>query len=194
MDHYLSHPESRLVPALQDMAGLSADVHFNLRTASMERLLEALRNSEVQVAIGAFAQFDQEMEYYELHREQQILCCSTGHALARQGVVPNRAQVTRAGYALALYGYGQDSALLDNCVATVHQIEGMVAFILSGRGLGYLPDHVAHPFLESQRMANVLPDVFSSSLPIYLAVRRKSLESPLVERFVQLLQGLHGLE
>lgn len=194
MDNYLSHPEARLVPALQEMAGLSADVHFNLRTASMELLLEALGNSEVQLAIGAFTQFDQEVEYYELHRERQILCCSTEHALALPSAAPNRAQVTSAGYARALYGYGRDSEVLDNCVATVHQIEGMVAFILSGRGLGYLPDHVAYPFLENHRMMNLLPSVFSASLPTYLAVRKRSLESPLVARFVQLLLGLHGIK
>lgn len=194
MDHYLSHPEARLVSALRDMASLSADVHFNLRTASMASLLDALNDSEVQLAIGAFTESDDNVQYYELHPERQILCCSSEHALAKLDKAPSRTEVIRKGYARALYGYDQDAERLENPVATVHQIEGMVAFILSGRGLGYLPDHVAEPFLKNHRMISVLPGEFSASLPIYLAVRKKSLESPLVRRFVQILLALHGIK
>ncbi|MEH6569101.1 MAG: LysR family transcriptional regulator [Halioglobus sp.] len=193
MDHYLSHPEGKLVDALQHVAGLSADIYFNLRTASMESLQHALANSDIQLAIGTFTTFDGAVEYYEIHQEQQILCCSGEHPLVQEIGEPSRAQVASAGYARALYGYGQDSEVLDNCLATVHQVESMTAFILSGRGVGYIPDHVARPFIHSGHMVNLLPDEFAASLPVYLAVRIKSLESPLVERFVRLFLGLSGI-
>lgn len=193
MDHYLSHPDGKLVAALRQVGQLSADIYFNLRTASMESLQQALADSDIQLAIGTFTTFDGAVEYYEIHQERQIVCCSGEHPLVQHGAEPGRTQVTSAGYARALYGYGQDSEILDNCVATVHQVEGMTAFILSRRGVGYLPDHLAAPFIHSGHMVNLLPDEFAASLPVYLAVRTKSLESPLVERFVRALLELSGL-
>ncbi|MEP4149293.1 MAG: LysR family transcriptional regulator [Halioglobus sp.] len=193
MDHYLSHPEGKLVVALQHVGQLSADIYFNLRTASMESLQHALANSDIQLAIGTFTTFDGAVEYYEIHQEQQILCCSGEHSLIQQNSKPGRAHVVSAGYARAVYGNDQDSQVLDNCVATVHQVEGMAAFILSGRGVGYIPDHVAAPFIDAGQMVNLLPDEFGASLPVYLAVRKKSLESPLVEQFVRALLELSGL-
>ncbi len=85
---------------------------------------------------------------------------------------------------------GNEESVLENCTATVHHLEGMIAFVLSGRGVGYLPDHVARPYIETGQMVELMPEAFRVSLPVYLAVRHKSLASPLVVKFTEALKEL----
>ena len=83
------------------------------------------------------------------------------HALATRAGELKRSDVAAAGYAKGVFADGAEADVLDNCVAIVHQIESMVAFILSARGVGYLPEHVAWPWIEGGHMKIVLPDAFN---------------------------------
>ena len=74
---------------------------------------------------------------------------------------------------------------LRNPVATVHKLEGNLMFLLAGLGVGYLPDHVAHRWLDSGSLRVIQPDNFNRSLHFSLAVRKASLKSPLVSAFVE---------
>ena len=189
MDHYLSHPEAKLVPALKRMTDLSQDIYFNLRTATVGDLQHCLETSDLQLAIGTFSNFIQGVDYHALHEEQQILCCAAEHSLASKSRL-SKQEAASAGYAKATYAYGKEEGVLENCTATVHHLEGMVAFILSGRGVGYLPDHVARAYLDTGQMVELMPQAFRVDLTVYLAVRQKSLASPLVRRFTDALLEL----
>ena len=101
-----------------------------------------------------------------------------------QGIVPSKLlRSCSAGYAKATYAYGKEEGVLENCTATVHHLEGMLTFVLSGCGVGYLPDHVASTYIQSGLLVELMPQAFRIDLPVYLAVRQKSLASPLVTRF-----------
>ena len=193
MDNYISHPDSRLVQALGELAQLAPEIYFNLRTATLDELAVMLTNSELHLAIGTFRQFDSAVDYHLIHEETQLVCCATQHALATSTRAPKQSDVATAGYAKGLFAYGEESRMLENCVATVHQLEGMVAFILSARGVGYIPDHIAKPWIERGQMQILLPQVFNKTFPVYLAVRRKSLESPLLRRVVDTLLYQYGI-
>ena len=193
MDNYISHPDSRLVAALRELAQLAPGIYFNLRTATLDELGLMLANSDLHLAIGTFRQFDPAVDYHLIHRETQVVCCATQHALATSTSPLKQSDVVTAGYAKGLFAYGEESHMLENCVATVHQLEGMVAFILSARGVGYIPDHIARPWIEAGQMKVLLPEAFNKTIPVYLGVRRKSLESPLLRRVVDILLNHHGM-
>ena len=191
MDSYLSHPENQLVAALNALAQLSDNIYLNLRSATLKELELLLRSSTLQLAIGTFAHFQPEIDYHLLHTETQVLCCSSQHNLVKSTNPLRPTDVAQIGYAKGLFAYGEESSLLQNCVATAHQIEGMVTFILSGRGVGYIPDHVAKPWIDKEKISILLPQYFSRKLPVYLAVRKLSLVSPIVQRCVETLLEIH---
>lgn len=56
--------------------------------------------------------------------------------------------------------------------AQTEQLDGALAFILSGRHIGYLPEHIAAPWLARGRLRALLADKLGFAVQFYLASHR----------------------
>ena len=71
--------------------------------------------------------------------------------------------------------------------ATVSDMEAEARLILSGRYLGYLPDHFASRYVSEGLLRPIRPDLFSYKAPFQAAFDKSRAKSGLVPFFVKLL-------
>lgn len=124
-------------------------VQIELLSAMPAELERRLLQDQLQLAIGYFSGSQTALDYQPLFEERQRLYCARQHPL-----------------------FGRDAATADDlleCDRVLHpyrfiaadepwqggissarceQVEGSLAFILSGAHLGYLPEHIAQPWVS----------------------------------------------
>lgn len=77
--------------------------------------------------------------------------------------------------------------------ATVSDMEAEARLILSGRYLGYLPDHFASRYVSEGLLRPIRPDLFSYRAPFQAAFDKSRAKSGLVPFFVKLLTSEFGV-
>ena len=109
--------------------------------AELER---RLLQDQLHLAIGYFSGQQSSLDYHPLFSEQQQLYCAKSHPLF--GV----SQVTQAHLDACdgvRYPYrfvnAAEPYLPGHSTGSTEQVEGSLAFILSGAHIGYLPQHIA---------------------------------------------------
>lgn len=150
--------------------------------AEMERLLLQQR---LDLAIGYFSSTHGAFSYQPLFNETQSLYCASGHPLF------SRAQV-RAEDLQALdrvehpYRFMKDPEPFtgSRSSARSEQVEGALAFILSGRHVGYLPRHFAAPWVE-RGLLRALDPGLDFDAPFMLARHRAQVPGDAQQAFEQ---------
>jgi DNA-binding transcriptional LysR family regulator len=76
--------------------------------------------------------------------------------------------------------------------ATGYDQESSATLILSGRFLGFLPDHYARSFVQQGQMRAVVSEVFSYDCAFFAITRRSPQAARATRAFLQCLQEAHG--
>lgn len=138
--------------------------------ADMERLLLEQR---LDLAIGYFSKGQLAFDYQLLFWEVQHLYCAQGHPLfnARDNTAEllKHADHVEHPYRFLEKPEAQRPA---NSFARSEQVEGTLAFILSGKHIGYLPHHYARPWVERGLLRQIEEEQSAFEVPFYLAGRR----------------------
>jgi DNA-binding transcriptional LysR family regulator len=127
------------------------------------------------------------LDYYKLFEEQMYLYCATGHPLFDAPA----SKLTAANVRKSKYvGIGYHSPNMEitrklgqQRDATAYDQEAVAHLVLSGKYLGYLPEHYAEGFVNKGVMRPLLPDVFQYVCDFSAIVRH----SPPPNRVVQTL-------
>lgn len=157
--------------------------------AEMERLLLQQR---LDLAIGYFSQAQSAFDYRELFSETQHLYCALGHPL-----FANEAPDDQALQACDRVDHPYRFLRSDEpfqgqrCSARSEQVEGTLAFILSGKHVGYLPSHFARSWEDQGLLKAVRRNDMSFEVSFHLARHRaqipgdaqKALEQDLLAAF-----------
>ncbi|ENX41970.1 LysR family transcriptional regulator [Acinetobacter sp. NIPH 2100] len=131
------------------------------------------------------------LDYFDLYREKSFLYCGKNHPLFQhlgeintvdlknwQAVLPNYAITAEAT---------QLHQLLD-CSATATDREGIAFLILTGKFLGFLPDHYAKKWVEDGLMQPILQDVMHYSTPICLITHKGKNYNMILKTFMNILK------
>ena len=166
-------------------------VHIELVStmpADMERLLLEQR---LDLAIGYFSQGQLAFDYRLLFWEVQHLYCAAGHPLfTAKG--DTRELLAQADHVEHPYRFLQNREVQGAALgfARSEQVEGTLAFILSGRHIGYLPRHYARPWLEKGLLREIEEQQRVFEVPFYLAGRRGQAASEAQRAFEEDLLGV----
>ncbi len=72
-------------------------------------------------------------------------------------------------------------------------MESVAVFILSGRYIGFLPEHFARQWIAQDLMRPLLDRELGYKNPIYLAIRKTEQNKPILSLFLRELYKAHGL-
>lgn len=75
----------------------------------------------------------------------------------------------------------------DSQSASASQVEAVAILILTGRFLGFLPEHYAAPLVREGRLRALCPKQIHLSTPFNLILRHNAPRSPLVKAFATAL-------
>jgi DNA-binding transcriptional LysR family regulator len=136
------------------------------------------------------------LDYYKLFEEQMYLYCAAGHPLFDAPA----AKLTAANVRKSKYvGIGYHSPNMEvtrklgqQRHATAYDQEAVAHLVLSGKYVGYLPEHYAEGFVSRDVMRPLLPDVFQYVCDFSAIVRHSPPPNRVVQTLLDALVAAHA--
>ncbi len=72
-------------------------------------------------------------------------------------------------------------------MATSHQTEGVMLLVLTGRYIGFLPDHFARAWEEKSKIRAILPQKIQKTTEIIAITHKAGKANPMVRQFLSLM-------
>ncbi len=198
-DKTASNPAARISDAIAAFAREAPDVQLHLHVGSINAIERGVIDGSYQVGIIPAHRSSQSLLYTDLFGETMLLYCGAGHPLFGQPRAMHEAldwDAVRA-YQFAGLGYHSPNMELSHQArltrsATGFDQESIATLILSGRYLGFLPDHYAEAFERQGRMQAVKPEAFRYACQFVSLVRRSPEPSRAAQAFQRCLAVAHG--
>ncbi|TIH11055.1 LysR family transcriptional regulator [Pseudomonas leptonychotis] len=163
----------QVAEAIGRFRGRNQAVQIELLTAMPAELERRLLQDQLHLAIGYFSSNQTALDYQPLFSERQVLFCAQGHALFKRPQI-SLEDLQQADRVHHPYRFVQAREPLQNAAssAQTEQVDGTLAFILSGQHIGYLPEHIAAPWLTSGRLRAMQAEALSFEVQFHLASHR----------------------
>ena len=195
-DKTASNPAARISDAIAAFARAAPDVELRLHVGSINAIERGVIDGGYQVGIIPAHRNSQSLVYADLFGETMLLYCAPGHPLFGAEHAALDWDAVRA-YPFAGLGYHSPNMELSHQArltrsATGFDQESIATLILSGRYLGFLPDHYAEAFERQGRMQAVKPGEFRYACRFVSLVRRSPEPSRAALVFQRCLAGAHG--
>jgi len=175
-DKTASNPQAHIAQALSEFTAQAPEVGLNLHVSTLNGIERGVIDGSYQMGIIPGHRSSEVLQYTPLFGETMLLYCAPSHALFRSD---NAAMDWDRMRAHAFAGLGYHSPKMDitqqqrlTRSATGVDQESIATLILSGRFLGFLPDHYAHSFVETGQMWAVKPDLFRYDCEFFAITRR----------------------
>jgi DNA-binding transcriptional LysR family regulator len=162
----------RVAAAIRRFRERDESVRIELISAmpgEMERLLQ----QRLDLAIGYFSQVQSAFDYHQLFSETQHLYCAAGHPLFTDET-PSDAALQACDRVDHPYRFLRSDEPFQGkvCSARSEQVEGTLTFILSGKHVGYLPDHYARSWQAKGLLRPIREGELSFEVAFHLARHR----------------------
>ncbi len=183
----------RLSAAIGRFRQRNQAVQIELFSAVPGELERRLLQDQLHLAIGYFSDAQAALERSPLFAEPQALYCGAGHPLFAQPNV-SREQLRQYDGVHHPYRFIQldEPWQAVSSSARCEQVEGSLAFILSGAHIGYLPRHIAAPWVARGQLRELLDgrsgEPLDFSVQFHLASHRGRQPSEAQRAFVEDLQ------
>ncbi|OIP15260.1 MAG: LysR family transcriptional regulator [Comamonadaceae bacterium CG2_30_59_20] len=165
-DKTASNPAAHIGEAIALFAAQAPDVALHLHVAPLNTIERGVLDGEFQVGVVPGHRSSGLLAYDELFAETMYLYCSAAHPLFKATAAHQPAdwdalrQYPFAGLGYHSPNMEQAQQVQLSRAATGYDQESIATLILSGRFLGFLPDHYAAEFVRQSRMKAVHPEVF----------------------------------
>ena len=195
-DKTASNPAARIGAAIAAFTEQAPDVQLQLHVGSINAIERGVIDGSYQVGIIPAHRSSQSLAYADLFGETMLLYCGADHPLFGAAAPPADWDAVRR-YQFAGLGYHSPNMELSHQArlaraATGFDQESIATLILSGRFLGFLPDHYAEAFERRGMMRALSPAKFFYRCQ-FVSVLRKSPQPPrAAQAFAQCLVQAHG--
>ncbi len=189
-DKTASNPAARIGAAIALFSELAPDVNLHLFVAPLNTIERGVIDGQFQVGVIPGHRSSDSLAYDELFGESMFLYCGTQHVLFKTGQAatePADWEALRA-HDFAGLGYHSPNMEVSQQVrlprkATGYDQESIATLILSGKYLGFLPDHYAESFVRQGQMRAVQPALFHYECSFFSIVRRSPQPSRVTRAF-----------
>jgi len=198
-DKTVTNPEARLSQTFALFDQIAPKVTVELHMEPVNVIESGVLSGRFNLAIIPTHRESSSMAYFPLYTEEMYLYCGHGHPLfGRESTDVARRDIRQCKY--AGIGFHSPNMMISHRLklsrsADVYDEEALAVLILSGRYLGFLPDHYARSFVERGMMRRLRPDAYHYQSHHAAIVRRSPKSSKPVETFLDCLRRAHdGLE
>ena len=196
-DKTASNPAARIDAAIAAFADAAPHVQLQMHVGSINAIERGVMDGSFHIGIIPAHRSSRSLVYDELFAETMLLYCGAGHPLfgAPHGALDWDAL---RRHPFAGLGYHSPNMELSHRMqlarsATGFDQESIATLVLSGRFLGFLPDHYAAAFEQAGRLQAVLPGRFRYQCR-FVAIMRRSPQAPrAAQRFRECLLHAHGV-
>jgi len=195
-DKTASNPRAQINRALARFDEQAPEVHLELHVLPLNAIEAGVIDGRFQLGIIPGHRPSSSLDYYRLFDEQMYLYCAPGHPLFEPGKgALDLARVRRHRYV----GIGYHSPNMEitrelglQRHATAHDQEAVAHLVLSGKYLGFLPEHYAESFVTRGLMRPVLPAALQYVCEFSAIARHAPRPNRVVQTLLAALVAVHA--
>ena len=191
VDNTITDPDLPIHRLIEVFGRKAPDAVLTVAIDVPEALLAELGNGGIDIAILPETQRYRGLKFSPLRDERHSLYCAVSHPLfERLGVT--RADVAQHGFVVRTYANSLELQHFPTAAARAYasNMEAQALFILSGRYLGYLPDHYAKTWVDRGAMRSILAESTFIDSPFFIVARAADRPTVLRDLFMTELIGL----
>ncbi|MEQ8516799.1 MAG: LysR family transcriptional regulator [Chromatocurvus sp.] len=193
-DKTVSNPACHIDRALALFDDEAPGVHLQVHVEPLNTIERGVIDGRFQIGVIPDHRPSSSLQYTSLFLEQMVLYCGPGHPLY---AVPAAAVTPEMVRSHRYVGIGYHSPNLEisqqlgqTRQATAYDQEAVAHLLLSGRYVGYLPDHYAAGFAGERALRALCPETFRYTCQ-FSAITRSGRVSRVVSAFVEALRSAH---
>ncbi len=194
-DQCTSNPEARLARSIHKFNEAAPAVQIELSVEPPNVIETMVISGHLDIGIIALHRPSASLDYVPLYGEDMFLYCGNEHPLFdRSDADLNMDELRKFNYAgLSVNSpnliVGQQLGF--KRAAKVQSEQALAVLILSGRYLGYLPDHLARQFVDQKLMKKVLPSETQYRTRFAAVTRRQPAPTRITKLFMSVLSQQH---
>ena len=193
-DKTASNPLCRIPQSLADFDVQAPEVSLEIYVEPINTIERDVMEGRFHVGVIPDHRPSSSLNYYPLFEEQMYLYCGSRHPLFTENPDLTPVEVRQCKYV----GIGYHSPNMEVTQklgqkrdATAYDQEAVAHLVLSGRYLGYLPEHYAAAFAQQGLMRKLLPEQFQYMCQFSAIVRGSPPPSRVVQTLLDALVEQH---
>lgn len=190
-DNLVTVPHMRITNALARLKERGPDVHIHIRMTPPSEVEQGVLDGRLHIGVVPQASALSGLEYQTLYDERSLLYCAVGHPLFYVDDQQLEDERLNAQEAIAptfrLPPEVQSHYQALNCTASASDREGMAFLILTGRYIGYLPDHYAQAWVQQGRLRVLKPSSRFYDISLASVTRKGRRPHLVLESFLEAL-------
>ena len=195
IDTLVSDPRCGVAQAIATLKAKSDNLQFDIHVCEAREVETSVANGRSLVGIGVSRHHIRGLDYLPLHNETNYLYCGKDHPLfASDSKEINRllpqAEVVTSNY-LRDKESRNDDLNYQNSASAYHD-EGIAHLILSGKFIGYLPEHFASHWVDKGLFRAILPERYHYQIPVMLITAKSNSASPLALSTIAAIRQSHS--
>lgn len=194
VDCIATDPNCRLHEAVARFEAHPNKVTLHIGQEAPQSLQEKVLDGRYHLGIGSFPHKISGLTYEPLYEEVHGLYCGADHRLFSVSDAEldddalRREPIVCRGYWRETY---RRSIGFENAGAFVHQIEPQLLLILSGKYLGFLPDHFARRWVGEGRLRQLACQSVAYRCGFDLILKSGHRQTQIVETFLEALRAVY---
>jgi len=186
VDNVINNPQAAVHKAIHLFDKREHEVSVTVEIVSPRDLERQVADGMLEVGVGPRINGRGALDYTPLFNEQQYLYCGSLHPLFNDDPclwsLKQIASEKYASHVCPLPGEPEFTQILRN-VTTAHNMEGVAILILSGRFIGFLPQHYAQNWELSGDLKRINPDRCHYENSFYFMCGKDQPHNKIVSRF-----------
>jgi DNA-binding transcriptional LysR family regulator len=194
-DKTASNPACKISQAIALFSERAPEVGLELHVAPLNTIERGVIDGQYQIGVIPTHRPSESLVYHELFDETMLLYCAPGHPWHAGRGKPGWAELRGANFAGLGYHSPNMALAHDYRIArraTGFDQESIATLILSGRYVGFLPDHYAESFVRTARLRAVNPAELTYATHFAAILRRSPQASRATRVFVDCLNEAHA--
>jgi len=194
-DKTATNPACRIYQALAQFDQQAPAVHPQLSVEPINAIERGVMEGRFNIGIIPNHRPSSSLQYYGLFEEQMFLYCGRGHPCFEAAPSELGLEQVRDSKYVGI-GYHSPNMEVSRQLgqtrdATAYDQEAVAHLVLSGRYLGYLPEHYAVGFVAADTLRPVLPGHFQYVCEFSAIARRAPPPSRIVKTMLDALIAAH---
>ena len=190
INNLVTQPKMKITHALDSLREIGPDIRLNISMSTAAEIERGLMDGRLHIGALPLTSPVSGLDYAHLYDEKSELYCSSTHPLFSGDSDPGddllaQHDAIAPSFRMTAETIGLHQML--NCTATASDREGIAFLILTGRFIGYLPDHFAAQWVEKKLMRALAPSRLNFSSKIAIVTRKGRRPNAILERFLQAL-------
>lgn len=197
INNLITMQSAYITHTLAELAEENPEVHINISMSTLSDIECQVIDQRLHAGAIPLVTPLASLEYFDLYDEKSSLYCGEGHALFSNSAHLTVAQLKNWQAVMPNYAItaeASDLHTLLNCTAKASDREAIAFLILTGKFLGYLPDHFAQKWLESGLMKPLLQDEMHYTTKICFISKKGKKHNMILQTFAEKLKKIVALD